>query len=884
MKKFLAIILTAISLLQCFGTAAAFAEETGLNYAAQSEEFEQAVNLLKELEIADFETAGATDASTVLTRAQFVSMLMQVVYPNAVIEAKYNPFNDLKSGDFGYEAILKAYAYNLVRGDGTNVNPNGQIEYADAAELILRAMGYEKPVNEYNFNTATIKSKLLKGTKRSQDGTVTFGQAAKLFANALELPLVEPFDFYTESGFRFDKEDESTYLRVKVYNIYKTNGILFENSLTSIKTQKSISGENNIVVGSIKGKMYNSNVPIDCIGMNVRAYYRTKEDGNNVFLYVYAEEGLNNIYTVDIANKESFKGGVLSYYENDKVKKLNIPASAVMVYNGQVTPTFDNKIFDFNEGSLTAVDNNCDGRIDVVNILCYSDMVVKVNSSVEEKIFGENQGEEIDTNENSERKILITDNNLQVVSIKDVSAGAVLTYAQSKSKEYIRGFVSDTVEKGSVTKTATEDGVKVVWIGGKKYSVSKNFSGDINVGEEGSFKINYFGKIVDFEKETSSEKQYGFVAKCAVTDGTFEKEAKLMIFDTYGTFQTYKMASRYVIDDSTTQSNLDLFETSKNKINHKLVIFGTNGAGEVNYIDTYEGGEKKDGALRSILGAACEYKYYNSLKTFYGRLPANNNAIVMSVPTDENDTDEKHYSIMSMSGVGEKFYKFQGFTTKLETYTPDVIVLYSDTSKDVSSGGTGYVFVEVCQTLDADGIAATGLSVFDTKGNEQIVPLDTELLDYIETKKQENPDTSLDFEKWNKGDYIVISKDLDGVGLAVDKVYDCKTKTVNPESYYYQYINNFGADGRPQTAFMLAYENGYVAVTTDKDNINEDTFEISSRLSAAKYLICEPSLDKKGWVRTVTDDDLLLAAHKQYPVFAMHSSGHLGLLIIYVED
>lgn len=871
MKKFLAIFLTAISLLQCFGTAAAFAEETGLNFEVQSEDFEQAVNLLKELEIANFETAGAEDSSSVLTRAQFVSLLMQVVYPNAVIEAKYNPFGDLKAGDFGYDAILKAYAYNLVRGDGENVNPNEQIEYADAAELILRAMGYEKPVNEYNFNTATIKSKLLKGTKRSQDGTVTFGQAAKLFANALELPLVEPFDFYTESGFRFDKEDESSYLRVKVYNIYKTSGILFENSLTSIKANKSISGENNICVGDIKGKMYNSNVPTDCIGMNVKAYYRTKEDGNNVFLYVYAEEGLNNIYTVDIANKESFKGGVLSYYENDKVKKLNIPASAVMIFNGQVKSTFDNKIFDFNEGSLTAVDNNCDGKIEVVNILCYNDMVVKVNSSVEEKIYGENKGEELDANEGSDRKILITDNNFQVVSIKDVPVGAVLTYAQSISKEYIRGFVSDAVEKGSVTKTATEDGVKVVWIGGKKYSVSKNFSEDIKVGEEGSFKINYFGKIVDFEKETSSEKQYGFVVKFAVTDGSFERYGQLKIFDQYGAFKIYKLASRYAIDDSSTQKDLDLFETNKNNINRKLILFGTNGDGEINFIDTYKGGEEKDGALRSILGDAYETNYSLDLKTFYGKLPANDKAVIFSVPTEESDANEKHFAIKTMSDIIATTYKFQGFTTKLESYTPDVIVLYSDSSATVGGSGTAtYVFVETCSTLDADGYPAKGLVLYDTKGNKEIVPADSEL--------------SYDVSKLEKGDVVAVNKDLSGVATAVDRIYIYETKSLDPDSYYYSLKDNFGGQGRPQAAFMLAYENGYVAVTTDKDNIIGDTFEISRRLSTADYLICEPSSDRTDWARAATDDDIMLAVHKQYPVYAGHGSGHLGTLIIFAED
>lgn len=869
MKKFLAIFLAVTSLLQCFCTAAAFAEET--EQTAKVRSYSNEINLLKELEIADFETAGVQSEDSVLTRAQFISMLMQVVYPEAVIEAKYNPFYDLKSSDFGYEAILKAYAYNLVRGDGENVSPNEQIEYADAAELILRAMGYEKPVKEYNFNTATIKSKLLKGTERSSEGTLTFGQAAKLFANALEIPLVEPFDFYTANGFRFDKDDESSYLRVKVYSILKTDGILFENSITSLKGKKGLNSENHILVGDVKGKMYNSNVPIDCIGMSVRAYYRTKEDGSNVFLYVYADDAANNVYTVDIANKESFKGRVLSYYENDKVKKLNIPASAIIIFNGQIKPKFDDTIFDFNEGRLTAVDNDGDGVIEVVNVLCYNDMVVKVNSAVEEKIFGENKGEELDASERNDRRILITDSDYRVVSIKDIAADSVLTFAESESKEYLRGYVSDKTVKGEVQKTMTQDGVKYVWIGGEKYPVSKDFSGDITVGDEGSFKINHFGKIVDFVKETSNQKQYGFVVKFAVTDGSFEKYGQLKIFDQYGAFKIYKLAQRYAIDDSATQKDLNLFESSKSDINRKLILFGTNSDGEINFIDTYKGGEEKDGALRSILGDPYETNYSLDLKTFYGKLPANDKAVIFNVPTEESDTNEKHFAIKTMSDIIATKYKFQGFTTKLESYTPDVIVLYSDSSATVGGSGTStYVFVETCSTLDADGYPSEGLVLCDMKGNEEIVPADSEL--------------SYDVSKLEKGDVVAVNKDLSGVATAVDRIYIYKTKALDPDSYYYSLKDNFGGQGRPQAAYMLAYENGYIAVTTDKDNITGDTFEISRRLSTVSYLICDPSSDRPGWARVATDDDLMLAVHKQYPVYAGHSSGHLGTLIIYAED
>jgi hypothetical protein len=76
-----------------------------------------------------------------MTRAMFVTVLYRAAGEPSVSSIA-NPFKDVKSGEYYYNAVLWAYRNNIVTGtSGTTFNPDGKITREQIAAILYRYMG-----------------------------------------------------------------------------------------------------------------------------------------------------------------------------------------------------------------------------------------------------------------------------------------------------------------------------------------------------------------------------------------------------------------------------------------------------------------------------------------------------------------------------------------------------------------------------------------------------------------------------------------------------------------------------------------------------------------------------------------------------------------------
>ena len=189
MKKFLCLLLVMVT---CF-TATSFAA-TDLKDIKDTK-YEAAVDKLVLFKIVNGYGDGTFLPANKVTRAELSKMLVIAMGKESQVEAaknKFLDFSDVLSSYWAYGHIKVASDAKLVNGyeDGT-FKPAGNVTYAEAAAMILRALGFEEEVkrNELswpnNYMSCADDLELFEGITNIKAGDpATRGDIAILLWNA----------------------------------------------------------------------------------------------------------------------------------------------------------------------------------------------------------------------------------------------------------------------------------------------------------------------------------------------------------------------------------------------------------------------------------------------------------------------------------------------------------------------------------------------------------------------------------------------------------------------------------------------------------------------------------------------------------------------------
>ncbi len=843
MKKIIGIIL-AVSMLF---TMTSFAEGT----AAVSTADTSAIEILDALGALDSMGFGVLDADIVLSRSQFIQLIISITFPEFDGAGKdVSPFSDVAKGSEGYGELCAAYDMRLVSGDGNGkFNPDHKIEFESAVKIIMTLLGYEADAAlRGGYPTGYCSMARMLGVDSAltteEKTSFTFAAAAKLLLGALETEVkeVKGVSIGADGGYAY-------YLRVGetlMYNalkVRKGRGILKLNHYTELTNPVS-DNDYTVQIGSFTGKMYGPAEQEQYIGYEVEFYYQETERGN-VVLYM---EPTDNNEVVDInLGDASYSGRRLDYYNDAGTRRYSadIPASAMIICNGKAITDYSKldaliaKAIDIGDGSIKLVDNDDDGIYEVVNINMEKNLVVQAvdieNEFIADKFTNANALDLKDAGD-----WVFWDKNYKNIELADIAEGMVITYIRNDydidgdgtkdgDGEYVRGMISGTVVDGEVSK---------VWAGGKRQileinSVEYKLSGSLNkegikfgVGDKVTAYINYRGEIVAMKRrETTS--QYGYIIAAQISDEAFGDYIQLKMLLESGGVQVVDCARSLKIDGVQYKTTAELNTACALLNTPQVVKYLLNSDEKVIQIDRSELAETADentittdNSLLHLMppngsdaqGRAVRMQYFTQPKLFvgagygiettgssetYGQLVISTSTKVMVVPDPDaigKKDDDYFFTSLTYFAANGDFY-VQGFVNGKDEFYPELLLVESTGQSETT--GANVVFVTgKYTTLDSDENEVDAITAMTTAG----------------ATKEFTFASGVSSATLGEGDVVDLALNMRGNVAATEMIYDASAGTLMGD---YQTIATYHSSAvRPEIGYVYSVEGDNVAFST----------------------------------------------------------------------
>ena len=311
--------------------------------------------------------------------------------------------------------------------------------------------------------------------------TVTRGMFLRILENALNTDLVNVSISKDRPAYKTDKTE--TYLSNN-YNVYLHKGVITGYKYSSLYGEGELeSGKVQINRASYK---LNEELSVDCVGYSVCAYVDIEDERKIAALWMDADK--NKTYEVEKKDYDTFEASAIRYGSS---KRININGSLRMMKNNLFGGYYGTA--DLSElpetDKIIVIDNDGDGRGDLIKVYKYTHYYVKTVSVTDEcVVFGNDLGKQ-DISDNVYSEFVFEDKIVDPYT--DLKANDVLTVLEGTAdgKEVFCAEICRDIAEGSISMIGTDPGGTFYVLDGERYYLSDNL-------------INYMAK-------NSSEKNVG---------------------------------------------------------------------------------------------------------------------------------------------------------------------------------------------------------------------------------------------------------------------------------------------------------------------------------------------------------------------------------------
>lgn len=499
MKKILSVLLTAILV---FGGITCFAAETT----------ESKINRLKPFELLDM-----TDEAKTVTRAEAVKALVKLETGKEGVNVLGTVFYDVSSDlpEAGY--IEYAYRVGYISGvDETHFAPNAPITLEQFTKVAVSVLGYgyvaERKGYPEGYNGVGASIGLFNGVTAAMGDILTVGNAIILLDNILDIRPME----YSVNGDEYEKAEKTVYERLKEqYEVEEYKGIIKAVGKYTLGGASELS-KGRILVGK---KLFSYSVEDEKALLGKNAVVRYKAENDDVLpevITLYEEK--NEELVINAENILSFSASKIEYIDEETEKNTEEEITgAEIVYNGSV------KTLDISKpktGTVRCLDNDNDGRFEVVFVDEYESFIIDRTAEVNSTVYFKNDenfrgktGIKLDFDDR-DKEISLKSANGEEIEFSQIKAGMALSIYANEAESLLNVIVSDVTVEGKIT--AIDFGNEEIEIEGQKFkiyppAVNKVVSG-YKTGENGTFVLNHKNELVGAMGELFSNRLYGYVA------------------------------------------------------------------------------------------------------------------------------------------------------------------------------------------------------------------------------------------------------------------------------------------------------------------------------------------------------------------------------------
>ena len=650
-------------------------------------EYLDAITLLEKLGILVPEDQMQYSEETV-SREDFAGMV-GVFYgflrDDAGATAAISEFSDVDITTPNYGNIEFAVSMGVldVDSDGS-FRPSQDLTVGEAVKAMLVILGYNQvnPQNDDAFYRKQGQSlKLLSGIRSAYNSPITKGELVKILTNSLDTGILKMDSMGSSAS--YTAETDKTLLNER-FGTYKLSGVLQATSITGIGTFGAVR-KGHILLGGYD--IETDEDFSDFLGMYITAYCKGNENLTELeLLYGFPMSGRNKTLIVNTGDVTGVKGDTLYYELDERSKKVKIPNTATIIYNGKNYPLYSFATFMVSEktreGNVTFLDSDSDGKYETIFIKSYEtyfvDHIYKNDESV--SFIGDN-GNSLydfiyDEDDNSKHYSFLKNGNTAALS--DIGNKVIVSVAADKYDTNYEFLISDKYVEGDAG-SIREDEIKIGDTVYKKIMGFDNSVYTVFVGEEARFYLNSFGNVAAIEQSKNQKNAYGILEKVKVNRR--EKCIKyVQIFTSEGLHKTFECAEKVKIDGkrykggnpydivnalnaakTTFFASTGLISTGADDA-LQLIKYSTNSNGEIVSIDTIvpnsEASEDELKFSEKLNTGLNNYRWFDKAyaKTFNGRYVYDSNLVIFAMPDDKSQTDAFTAKKGSMNVLGYEHF------------------------------------------------------------------------------------------------------------------------------------------------------------------------------------------------------------------------------------
>ncbi len=604
-------------------------------------------------------------------------------------------------GDYGYfgtgmttEAKETAYALGLI--DETFDSQFSAITLQDAIAYSLGALGYNAVLSVKDYPFLSVSRDLKEGIDAKDTDVLTQSQAMTLLYNtAFAEPLEQVMWKDTGEVERVVARDVALIYTTR--KIYKVEGAVTKTSITSLDGALGCD-EDRIAIGD---KIYYcpTNAYDDYLGYGVDAYVQEKSNGMNQLLHL--EKKADNkevLISKDMFVDVSDNCRQLTYWKDESGQRtLKLAPALKLIYNGRCVLDYKKSDFMINQGSITLIDRNKDNIYETVKISAQETMVVDTISTNTQTLFGKF------TYTGSLNKLVLDEDESTIVikkfgeiaDFEDIKAGDVLTVLRSKdtTDKYIQVTISSDTISGELNASYPDD---KLYVDETEYErtydlMQAGIKSDkmyqaLKLGAEYTFYLDAEGRIAYAELLSESEERMGLLYKLALDPGNFSDTVYLRIFDTKGTWSTYTLAKKPVINNARKDTVTEAHGLISGK-EGTIIKFYLNAEGEIKKLETAT--EASTYIPNTFLcSASSSENYYTGDRAFNGNYFVDEKTILITrayIPTGQTES-EADYMIQSYSSLGNNnAYEYQAYGLNEFNRAEVVYIKYNQSNADTGA-------------------------------------------------------------------------------------------------------------------------------------------------------------------------------------------------------
>ena len=811
-----------------------------------SDKYKNEYTVLRQLGIMPADENGMFNGDYILTRGEYVDAVVKMFTETPLRGKAYNDVNE--SSPFA-ESVYTAKIFGIIE-DRPSFRPNDIIEFDDAVQILLKALGY------YGLNTSknsagawASKLGLMKGIDERNSKKATL---AKLLFNALDVPIVNSVIKSGSAEYTTDKDDTVLSRR----GIAKGRGVYSEDSVTCL-TRKRASDDKTRLIGNTRVKT--GVIDADSLlGMYVEYYTEEIDSDYPTLLYAAPVEQRNKVYEVRDRDIENVSKSSFSYMENGRLKRLDISRTADVIYNRIACPSFTAEDIKPKYGSVRLTDNDNDGKIDFIDVESYVSITVESVSA---------------------------ENNNGIVRGKPESGGAVFSLSREETDyEYISGgksaSSSEIMENDTLSVGESKDKSHcIIYISHKSVKTrvdGKNADGDIfageavykttpqldeylaknpekkiKVGDEYILYIDYFGGLASFESNASPY-MYVYLYNSENRTKRLKNSSAIEALGTDRVWRIYNLAENVSLN-GVRMKNKDAIASAElssgGECIRQLISVSLNSDGEVCGIKTAAETESPD--MISKKSGEMKYRYYGEMfseksgdkyvpRYCIGKTP------VFTVPTDG---DKDGYDVSSHGEFSDgSLYRISLYDT--EYGEPKACVYeYENSGRVVGEDRQLLVVSSVsCVSDDEEGECYRLEGFYDGGGKTLKITSDAEVYRTADNTKN-TAKQPLAAESIQRGDILRFNTDIDGKANEVQVIHK---RTDSDKSYYIDGTYEFICG----TAVYNNTSRQYVALNIENSPLlTDDSIWLNMNQGGYVYIV-ESADRRKPEVRAASTADI----------------------------